>query len=808
MSPRTSPIEITLKNGLKIIVLEIPQATGATCVLNYNVSRRDESADNAGINSAFLETLRIDNYENTLKQRFSLSTYNTFTTFKFSLTPDQLGQCFELNARMMSAPVLTENTLKRVIRAHHDYRAEKRHFTSDDSIPVEFDSLCHPIGYLYSPIVTPESAARIDIEQLQQWHQQYYSPGNACLVITGNVKAAEVEKLARQYLDTVPFRPLAAAQELKQLCELDKRHFVLHKATWKPRLLVVLNVPGMSDAIADHSGGALKILSELLRQKLTADLSVSSGICLYEQEKYASLFRVSITARMRDQSLEELEADLNTLIDEFKFNAPPPQELEIARERALASLAKSEDHKALALDIGQLENYQIPFSHLDQRHDDLLNVTAEDIQRTAKTFFTPQRTTVAHILPMQTATRATPVELILDNGLKIIILENPRSESAACSLSYKISSRDESTDNAGINIVLNGTLSKDKNFIDTERFDVWHFDDFTLYSHTTSPDNLNQDFKSLARMMSAPVLTEISMKHVIETKLRQREKNRYFTSDYSTPEAFDALTYPISGYGNSSITPHSAASLDLKQLQQWHQHHYSPTNACLIIVGNVKAQEVETLAKQHFGAVPFRPTALAKEVTELCEPGKRHIELNMDTETPRLLVAFNVPGMVDAAADQSAAALQIISFIFEQNYTAYLPVSSGICAFTQKKHASLFRMSVTANNVDQSLEELEAALIELINEFKLNGVLPEALEMAREQAFTSLVKRESNDSSLAYDLGQLENNKASFTHLYQRHIDLFKVTAEDIQHAANTYFTPQRMTVAHILPMQTPKALI
>jgi predicted Zn-dependent peptidase len=31
-----------------------------------------------------------------------------------------------------------------------------------------------------------------------------------------------------------------------------------------------------------------------------------------------------------------------------------------------------------------------------------------------------------------------------------------------------------------------------------------------------------------------------------------------------------------------------------------------------------------------------------------------------------------------------------------------------------------------------------------------------------------------------------------------------EVTNEDIQRAANTYFTPERMTVAHILPIQAP----
>lgn len=802
MRPRTTPIQTTLKNGLKIIVVENLEATGTTCLLSYNVSRRNESADNAGINFALLTTLQTDNYDNTLNLNFSTCASDTYTLFKFSIKPEQLSQCFELNARMMSTPKLTKSTLQRTIDAHLNDRANKRHFTSDDSIPAEFDSLSHPIGNLYHPLVTPHSAGRIDIAHVKQWHQQFYAPGNACLIVTGNVKAKEVQRLAQHYFNTVLHRPEASTQDVQQIDELDKHHYVLHKATWKPRLLVVINTPKMHDGIANGSNAALYILSELIDQKLTHRLSASNGTTQYEPNKFASLFMVSVTASTRDQHLEAIEADFNTLIDELKFNSLPPEELKIARERVLARLTKSEDHKSVALEIGQLENFKIPFSYLDQRHEDLLNVTAKDVQHAAKTFFTPQRTTVVHILPMQAPIRPTPVVLTLDNGLKIITQENPQAERIVCSLNYKVSSRDETADNAGINRVLNNVLVEGDSFVEIEDFDVWHLSDFTQYSHITTLDNLNDNFKGLAKIMGAPTLTEKDIKKGIATELQLEEKNRFFTTDYSTPEAFDRLNYPISGYGNGSITSASAAHIDLKQVLEWHQHYYSPANACLVIVGNVKAQEIEKLAKQHFGAVPFRSTAPAKHVKELHEPGERRMTLRMDTETPRLLVAFNTQGMIGGAADKSAAALHIISLLFEQNYKASLPVSRGVCSFTQKKHAGLFRVSVTASNFDQSLEELEAALIELISQFKSNGVPLEAVEMAREQALANLVGREGNDGKMAYDLVQLENNQMPFTHIKQRQIDLEEVTLEEICRVATIYFTPQRMTVAHISPMQ------
>jgi len=803
MTLNTTPIETTLNNGLKIIVLELPQAAGVTCLINYNVSSRDESVENAGINMAFINTMSIDNYDNKFDRPRVLN-YVNHTALNFSLSPDQLSQCFELNARMMTAPVLTDSTLKRGIKSHLKYRADKRHFMSDDWIPVEFDTKSHPIGYIYAPTATPKSAARIDITQMRQWHQRYYSPGNACLIVAGNVKANEVTNLAKQYFDVIPSRPKPPVQALPQPCELDRRH-VLYKVTSKPGLLLVPYMAGMSDALADQSGGALSILSILLDQKLGTLPSVSHGICRYEQDKYASLFRISVTASTRDQSLEDLEADIETLWHEIKFNPLPADELEMARQQALANLAKSDDHEGIALELGQLENYQIPFSTLDQRQRDLLNVTAQDIQRIARTYFSPQRTTVVHILPLQTPSFATTTKLTLANGLKVITLENPRSTNVVCAMNYKVSKRDETTDNSGITTLLYGILVKDPHFVAARQFVFWNYNDFTQCIGTSDADQLETNFKSLAGIMSTPTLTDESMRQVIDTDLERRARNILFTSNYATPESFDALTFPVSGYGNPDMTPASAALIDLQQVQDWHQNFFTAGNSCLVIVGNVKAAAVEALARKHFEALPCRTTTSVPKGQELSEPGERRTTLRMNTKTPRLLVAFNVPGLIEGATDHSAATLQILSALFELKYESLLPVSSGTCIFTREKHAGLFRISLTANHADQSLEELETALLQIIEACKLNGIPQEELELAREHAIAKIISLASDDEMVAYHLFQLEDSQLPLTLLDQKQDNLLAVSSEHIQRAASNWLTPERMTVAHILPVQASK---
>ena len=806
MTLNTTPIEKILDNGLKLIILELPQATGVTCLVNYNVSSRDESVENTGINQVFISTMNSDN-DDIEFHRPRVVYYVNHTALNFSMRPDQLNHCFELNARMMTVPVLTETTMGEVIDFHLKYRADKRYFLSDEGVPVEFKSIFeskyHPNGYAYTPMATPESAARIDITQMRQWHQRYYSPGNACLIVAGNVKADEVTHLAKQHFDVIPSRPKPPAQALQQPCELDRRH-VLYKDTSRPRLLMVPYMAGMRDALADQSGGALSILSTLFEQKLRTLPSVSHGTCRYDQDKYVSLFSISVFASTPNQSLEVLEADIQTLWDEIKFNPLPADELEIARQRALATLVKSDDHEGLALELGRLENYRISFSALNQRQRDVLNVTAQDIQRIACTCFSPQRTTVVHMLPLRMPSLTTTAELTLSNGLKVMTLENPHSTKVVCAMHFRVSKRDESADNSGITELVGRMLAKNKHFMGEQKFQFWNYEDFILCVITVDPEQLNNAFKSLAGIMGAPTLTVEAMGQVIDAGLAQRERNLSLISDYSIPEEFEALAFPSSGYGNLPLTPESAAQIDLKQVQDWHRNYYCASNACLVIVGNVKAAAVEQWVQLHFGALPLRSTTSAPKVQELREPGLRRTTLRLTTKAPRLLVAFNVPGQIDAATDPSSAALQIISELFELNCRMRLPVASGICVLNQDKHAGLFRISLTANNADQSLEELETALLHVIEAYKLNGAPAEDLEMVRRRAVTKIFRRETNDEAVAFDLFRLEDSQLPLTLLDQRYDRLLEVTNEDIQRAANTYFTPERMTVAHILPMQAP----
>ena len=407
---------------------------------------------------------------------------------------------------------------------------------------------------------------------------------------------------------------------------------------------------------------------------------------------------------------------------------------------------------------------------------------------------------------MQLKYPTTPTkELTLDNGLKIITGEISQAADAYIDLVYKVSRCNELPENAGINIILSSLLLNDNEYIpspDGKELTSFHLDDFTSYRQRVRLADLDVAFSQLATMMSAPKMTEATLQKVIKRKNSHRAARDIFISNYLTPQEVTELLYPFSGYSNNPDgTPTSLSRLDLDQLQQWHQRWYMPNNATLIVVGNVSADNIFSLAEQHFSAIPHKPLEDFKYDKEAAEPGKRHIEVRKDTKEPLAIMAFNLPDF-DFLKDNPNAlgALDIIVELLN-NYFRIMPGGSGAARKILNQNSGIFFLSVKAQSADQTPSQLESGLRTYLNELKQNPIEAQSLEHARENILTRWAGWEHNPSVLPILLTTYHYAKLPLDSRAQRYQTLLNITPMDIQNFANTYFTEQRMTTAHIFPM-------
>ena len=125
--------------------------------------------------------------------------------------------------------------------------------------------------------------------------------------------------------------------------------------------------------------------------------------------------------------------------------------------------------------------------------------------------------------------------------------------------------------------------------------------DYTAYFQQLEKSRLPISFELEADRMRNLTLPEEEFKKEVavvmeERRLRTEDKPRSLTLEQFYANAFVTSPYhhPIIGWMND------LENLTVSNLRSWYQRWYAPNNATLVVVGDVNAQEVLSLARQYF----------------------------------------------------------------------------------------------------------------------------------------------------------------------------------------------------------------
>ena len=419
------------------------------------------------------------------------------------------------------------------------------------------------------------------------------------------------------------------------------------------------------------------------------------------------------------------------------------------------------------------------------------------------------------------AARITTSEL--ENGLKIVVLEDHRAPVVVHMVWYRVGAADERLGKSGIahfleHLMFKGTddlgpgeLSKTvtRNGGSDNAFTSW---DYTAYFQRIAADRLD-----LVMKMEADRMRDLRMTVDDVTTERQvvlEERAQRIDSDPGAlfREQRNAAQYLNHPYG----IPVIGWRKEMEQLNRddafaFYRRFYAPNNAVLVVAGDVQPGDVFALAKKYYG--PLAPTVdlprrkRPQEPPQLAE--RRLTFSDARIAQPYIVRSYLAPER-DSGDQEAAARLTMLAAVLGGD--AATSVLGRKLQFEQKKaiyvNASYDGVSlddttfglVIVPTPGTSMQEAEDALDQAIADFLKEGVDKTQFERIKIQLRASLIYDEDNIESLAQEYGAALTSGLSVKDVQDWPRLLQLVTRRDVLEAAREIFDRSKAVTGWAMP--------
>lgn len=424
--PKTT--EYHLKNGLTIIVRENHRAPVAVLQMWYKVGSVDELPGKTGLSHALEHMMfegsknypghTFDNIATSMGAKYNAETGTDYTDYYAETTPENLPTIMALEAdRMANLQVNAEAFHKQM-----EVVKEERRMRIENNPQAQMDERFGHMAFPGNPNQHPSIGWMRDINHftvadVQKWHDTWYAPNNATMVVVGDVNPEVIKQQAEKYFGSIPAKKLPDALPFNEdVPDLAERNLIMKLPAKLPLLEMGYNVPSLKTAENPKDAYALYVLSAILSsgnssrmmvdlihgQKIASSATSDSGLL----SRYSNVFTI-IGIPAQGHTLQELQKSILEEIGKFQTTLVTPEELQRVKIGIETSHIYSQDSiVSQANTLGTLAVLGLPWQLSDQFIEKIEAVTPADIQAVAKKYFVPERLTVAMLypLPMKTDT--------------------------------------------------------------------------------------------------------------------------------------------------------------------------------------------------------------------------------------------------------------------------------------------------------------------------------------------------------------------------------------------------------------------
>jgi len=424
----------------------------------------------------------------------------------------------------------------------------------------------------------------------------------------------------------------------------------------------------------------------------------------------------------------------------------------------------------------------------------------------------------AGLPPAGTAAGPKIQEYILANGLKVLLVEEPKAPVVTVQIWYKVGSRHEVMGRAGLSHMLEHMMFKG-----TKKYGKGEFSKiikknggndnaFTSQDYTAYFENLAADKLELALEMESDRLQGLLLddkefqleREVVkeERRLRTEDNPQAYLGEQMYAQAFMVHPYhwPTIGWFND------LDAMTREDLKHHYDRYYAPNNATLVIVGDVKADTALPLVKKYFESIPKGAPPLPTAIVELEQKGERRIVVKREAQLPFMYFGYKVPNF----KSPDVYALAVLESILSKGKSARLydalvyrkklalAVGAGYSELAADPELFSFYAVVKPG---AKIEDVEKAVLVELERLKKEAPTDKEIQKAKNQVEAQYVFEQDSIFRQAMLLGTAETVGAGWQYIADYVTKLRGVTKDDIQRVARKYFNQDTRTVGILVPV-------
>ncbi len=407
-------------------------------------------------------------------------------------------------------------------------------------------------------------------------------------------------------------------------------------------------------------------------------------------------------------------------------------------------------------------------------------------------------------------------KFVLPNGLRLIVHEDHKAPIAAVNVWYHVGSKNEKLGKSGFAHLFEHLMFNGSEHYNTDYFQALEAIGGTDLNGTTNEDRTNY-FQNipLGALDQVLWLESDRMGHLIgaidQAKLDeqrgvvQNEKRQGENQPYSRGwDIMQKESYPpYHPYGHTvSGEMEDLNAAKVEDVHDWFKSYYGAANAVLVIAGDITPEAAYEKALKNFGNIPAGPTIARPETNVAKRTGNTRSEYQDRVPESRIVMSWNTPEW----GNKENAALDLASNVLSNGKSSRLykklvyekQICTSASAFNGPSEiGGTFGIIVNVKK-GKTVEVVEAAVIEIMDEFLKNGPAEDELKRVKGSYFAGFIKGLERIGGFGGKSDLLAENE-----VYGGSADFYKTTnrwyneatAKDVQMTAQKWLSDGKFTL-------------